>query len=183
MIMSYVLWFWLWLLLLIYKECFSNYKKPSTLSMAMPNLQRYPLFKPPSDKMWILLFQIKSNHKGRGWQWTPVMDWSPFHVLVFQSGLLPFLKKKSHQQFFVKREVPCHTTKFEPCLTFGPPSYKIYPVMFIFYNSFHFFLEKPDIVEKPQLTTIIFQREKLIHSKTGYRCKSDMPCNTYERLL
>ena len=24
---------------------------------------------------WVRLLQIKSNHKGRGWHWTPVVDW------------------------------------------------------------------------------------------------------------
>ena len=125
--------------------------------------------------------QIKSQRAGMTMDSSNGLE--SFPCPGFSVWTSSLFKKKSHQQFFVKREVPCHTTKFEPCLTFGPPSYKIYPVMFIFYNSFHFFLEKPDIVEKPQLATIIFQREKLIHSKTGYRCKSDMPCNTYERLL
>ena len=41
----------------------------------------------------------------------------------FQSGLLPIFKT-SHQHLLVKCEVPCHTTKFEPCFTFGPPYVK-----------------------------------------------------------
>ena len=74
---------------------------------------------------------FKSNHKGRGWQWTPVVDWrfKSFPCPGFSVWASSYFKKRSHQQFTVKREVPCHTTKFEPCLTFGPPPCKIYPVV------------------------------------------------------
>ena len=61
-----------------------------------------------TDHDLIFMNQIKSNHKGRGWQWTPVMDlrFKSFPCPGFQSGLLPIFKT-SHQHLFVKCEAPC----------------------------------------------------------------------------
>ena len=73
--------------------------------------------------------QIKSQRAGMTMDSSSGLEVQVLSVSwFFRLDFFLYLRKKFHQQFTVKCEVPCHMTKFEPCLTFGPPPCEIYPL-------------------------------------------------------